>query len=136
MPYISVKLTAKPDTVLSNRIAQQVGEITRKHMGKDPTVTAIAIDYVDPQHWFVGGQAMAALGHATYWLDIKVTDGTNTKQEMAVYLEEIHAAMLDALGNLSGTSYVLVHNVPAPNWGFGGKTQEFRFISGRVATAA
>lgn len=133
MPYINVKLTAKPDPALSTRIARQASELTRTHLGKDPTATAIAVDYVDPQHWFVDGRSLAEQETSTFWLDIKVTDGTNTKQEIATYLEAIHAMMSDTMGGISGTSYILVHEVPADNWGFGGKTQEFRFISGKLA---
>jgi 4-oxalocrotonate tautomerase len=135
MPYINVKVTAKSDPSLSARIARQAGELTSAHLHKDPTVTAVAVDYVDPQHWFVGGRSLAEQETGTYWLDIKVTAGTNTKQEMAAYLEAIHAFMSDTLGGISGTSYILVHEVPASNWGFGGKTQEFRFISGKLAKA-
>lgn len=136
MPYINVKVTAVPDQALSARIARQVAELTRKHLNKDRSVTAVAVDYVDPHHWFVGGQSVAGQGTSTFWLDIKVTDGTNTKQEMAIYLEAIHAMMSEAIGSLSATSYVLVHNVPPSNWGFGGKTQEYRFIAGKLAQAA
>lgn len=136
MPYINVKVTGKPDATLSAHIARQVGELTAKHLGKDPAVTAVAVDYVDPDHWYIGGRSLADLDMRTFWLDIKVTDSTNTKREMASYLEAIHAVMSDTLGGISGTSYILVNSVPAANWGFGGKTQEYRFIAGKLAQAA
>ncbi len=136
MPYINVKVTAKPDPALSARIAQKVNELTKAHLRKDPTITAVAVDYVDPQHWFAGGRSLAEQRTNTFWLDIKVVDGTNTKQEMAAYLEGIYALMSDALGGIHGESYVLVHEVPAAAYGFGGKTQEFRYISGKLGRAA
>lgn len=136
MPYIAVKVTGASDPALSARIARHVGELTGAHLGKDPTVTAVAVNYVDPQHWFVGGRSLAEQETGAFWLDIKVTAGTNTKQEMAAYLEAIHAFMSGAMGGISGASYILVHEAPAANWGFGGKTQEFRFISGKLAKAA
>ena len=136
MPYINVKVTAKPDPALSARIARQVSELTKAHLRKDPTITAVAVDYVDPQHWFAGGRSLAEQGTNTFWLDIKVVDGTNTKQEMASYLESIYALLSDTLGGIHGESYILVHEVPGAAYGFGGKTQEFRFISGKFATAA
>lgn len=136
MPYINVKLTAKPDPALSALIARQIGELTKTHLRKDPTITAVAVDYVDPQHWFAGGRSLAEQGTHTFWLDIKVVDGTNTKQETAAYLEAVYDFMADKLGGIHGESYVLVHEVPAAAYGFGGKTQEFRFIAGKLATAA
>jgi 4-oxalocrotonate tautomerase len=136
MPYITVKLTAKPDPVLSARIAHQVSALTERHLGKDPTVTAVVVDFLDPQHWFIGGRPLAGQQFATFWLDIKVTAGTNIKREMAAYLEAIHATMSETMGGISDMSYVLVLEVPAAAWGFGGRTQEFRFISGKLAKAA
>jgi 4-oxalocrotonate tautomerase len=136
MPYINVKVTAKPDPALSARIARQVSELTKTHLRKDPTITAVAVDYVDPQHWFAGGRSLAEHGTNTFWLDIKVVDGTNTKQEMAAYLEAIHAFMADTLGGIHSESYILVHEVPASAYGFGGRTQEYRFVANKLAVAA
>ncbi|MBX3517141.1 MAG: 4-oxalocrotonate tautomerase family protein [Rhodospirillales bacterium] len=133
MPYINLKVTAKPDPVLSERIAKEVSQLTKAHLRKDPTITAVGIDYVDPAHWFSGGNSLAEQGKNTFWLDIKVVDGTNTKAEMAAYLEAVFESMSKLLGGLHHESYILVHEVPAPAYGFGGKTQEFRFISGMLA---
>jgi 4-oxalocrotonate tautomerase len=133
MPYINVKVTSKPDPALSARIAAQVSALTQAHLHKDPTVNAVTIDYVDPRHWFAGAKSLAEQGTNTYWLDIKVVDATNTKQEMAAYLEAINEMMSTTLGGVHGESYILVHEVPAATYGFGGKTQEFRFISGKLA---
>lgn len=136
MPYINVKLTAKPDAALSAVIARQVTDLARNHLGKDPTITAVAVDYVDPQHWFAGGRSLAEQGTSTFWLDVKVTDGTNTKQELAAFHEAVFAFMSETLGGIHGESYVLVHEVPAAAYGFGGVTQEWRFIAGKLGHAA
>ena len=136
MPIINIAVTGRPDPALSARIAAQVSALTRTHLRKDPTVTAIAVAYVDPQHWFAGGASLAAQGKSSFWLDIKVVDGTNTKPEMADYLAHVFAAMGEILGDVHPESYVLVHEVPAAAYGYGGKTQEFRFIAGRLESAA
>jgi 4-oxalocrotonate tautomerase len=136
MPIINVTVTGKPDTELSARIAKEVNELTKTHLRKDPTVTAVALSYIDPQHWFAGGASLASQGKTSFWLDIKVVDGTNTKPELAAYLEAIFAAMGRILGEMHNESYVLAHEVPAAAYGFGGKTQEFRFIDNRIRQAA
>lgn len=133
MPYINVTLTGAADAALSRQIAQTVSGLTAEHLRKDPTVTAVSVSTIDPQHWFAGGRSLAELGVSTYWLDIKVVDGTNTKAELAAYLEAVHAAMGKLLGAVHEESYTLVHEVPASAYGFGGKTQEYRFIAGRLA---
>jgi 4-oxalocrotonate tautomerase len=136
MPYINITLTGQPDPMLSQSVAAQVSDLTRQHLRKDPTVTAVSVSYIDPSHWFAGGKSLAAQGKKTFWLDIKVVDGTNTKTEMAVYLEAVFAALSTMLGDVHDESYILVHEVAASAYGYGGKTQEYRFISGRMRAAA
>jgi 4-oxalocrotonate tautomerase len=136
MPYINVKVTATPDPELSARIARQVSDLTKTHLRKDPTITAVAVEYVDPRHWFAGGRSLADQRLHSFWLDIKVVDGTNTKPEMAAYLEAIYALMSDLLGGIHTESYILVHEVSASAYGFGGKTQEYRYVASKLGKAA
>ncbi|MCV3210336.1 4-oxalocrotonate tautomerase family protein [Mesorhizobium sp. YC-39] len=135
MPIINVSVTGKPNAALSATIAREVTKLTATHLRKDPTITAVAITYLDPQHWFAGGKSLAEHGANTFWLDTKVVDGTNTKLELEAYLRAIFAAFGQILGNVHEESYALVHEVPAAAYGFGGKSQEFRFISGRLKAA-
>src|SRR5262245_13871137 len=136
MPIINVTVTGKPDPALSAKVASQVTELTRAHLRKDPTVTAVAVSYVDPEHWFDGGKSLAAQGANSFWLDIKVVDGTNTKPELATYLEQVYATLSGTIGKVHQESYILVHEVPAAAYGFGGRTQEYRFIAGKLKQAA
>jgi 4-oxalocrotonate tautomerase len=93
------------------------------------------VSYIDPQHWFAGGKSLAGHGANTFWLDIKVVDGTNTKLELEAYLKAIFEAFGRLLGGVHEESYAFVHEVPAAAYGYGGKSQEFRFISGRLKAA-
>ena len=132
MPIINVTVSAKPDAARSARIASEVTALTQHHLRKDPAVTAVVVHSVDPEHWFAGGRSLAEQRANSFWLDIKVVDGTNTKAEMAGYLEDVYAAMGRILGDVHAESYILVHEVPGSAYGFGGVTQEFRFIKGRI----
>lgn len=136
MPIINVAVTGAPDPALSRRIATEISAQTRTHLRKDPAVTAIAVTYVDPEHWFAGGRSLAEQAASTFWLDIKVVDGTNTKQELAAYLESVFRSMSAILGGAHEESYILVHEVPAAAYGFGGSTQEFRFVAAKLEAAA
>ncbi|PSS60374.1 4-oxalocrotonate tautomerase [Ensifer sp. NM-2] len=135
MPIINVTVTGKADPALSKRIATLVSELTATHLRKDPTITAIVVNYADPLHWFAGGRSLAEQGTNSFWLDIKVVDGTNTKQEMASYLQAVFAGFQQLLGNMHPESYILVHEVSAAAYGFEGKTQEFRYISNQLKAA-
>lgn len=127
MPILNVKVSAKKSVELTNRIATLLLELTTRVLGKNPAVTAIAIDYVDPEHWIVGGRSLAEQGKSSVYFDIKVTDETNTKDEKAQYIREAFEGFARLLGDLHEESYIHVQDVRAAAYGYGGKTQEHRY---------
>jgi 4-oxalocrotonate tautomerase len=127
MPILNVKVSAPRSTQMTAEIARTLLDLTQRILGKDPAVTAIAIEYVDPQDWIVGGKSLAEQGKSSIYFDIKVTDETNTKDEKATYIREAFAAFAKLLGNLHEESYIYVQDVRATAYGYGGKTQEFRY---------
>lgn len=68
MPYINVKVTTTPDPALSSKIADRLSQLTKDHLRKDPTITAVAVEYLDPRHWFAGGRSIADQKTNTFWL--------------------------------------------------------------------
>ena len=102
-------------------------ELTQRILGKDPAVTAIAIDYVDPRDWLAAGRTLAEQGKSSVYFDIKITDETNTKSEKAAYIREAFAGFAALLGNLHEESYIYVQDVRAAAYGYGGRTQEWRY---------
>lgn len=132
MPILNLSITTQPDAERSKVIADRLSALTGEHLRKDPTITAVAIQHIDPRHWFAGGRSLAEQGQETFWLDIKVVDGSNTKPELSAWLEAVFVNLAELLGGVHHESYALVHEVPASAYGFGGKTQEFRFIAGRM----
>jgi 4-oxalocrotonate tautomerase len=129
MPFLNVLVSGPLSPARSARIAASLQELTRLHLKKDPALMAIAIQYVPADQWFVAGRSLAAAGQAGFWLDIKVTDATNTKSEMSAYIAAVFGAFGDILGPLHAESYVLVHPVPASAYGYGGETQERRYVA-------
>ncbi|AMP40493.1 tautomerase family protein (plasmid) [Ralstonia syzygii subsp. celebesensis] len=127
MPILNVKVSARRSPEMTRKISATLLELTSRILGKDPKVTAIAIDYVDPEDWIVGGQTLAAQGRHSVYFDIKVTDETNTKAEKAQYIAEAFEAFSRLLGNLHEESYIYIQDVRAASYGYGGKTQEYRF---------
>ncbi|QCX51554.1 tautomerase family protein [Ralstonia pseudosolanacearum] len=127
MPILNVKVSARRSPEMTRKIAATLLELTSRILGKDPNVTAIAIDYVDPEDWIVGGQTLAAQGRQSVYFDIKVTDQTNTKAEKAQYIAEAFEAFSRLLGNLHEERYIYIQDVRAASYGYGGKTQEYGF---------
>ncbi|MBU6492643.1 MAG: tautomerase family protein [Burkholderiales bacterium] len=127
MPILNVKISAKPSKELTREVSGILLDLTSRILGKKPEVTSIAIDYVDPDHWIVGGRSLTEQGRSSIYFDIKVTDETNTKQEKAQYISEAFDAFSRLLGNLHEESYIYVQDVRAASYGYGGKTQEYRY---------
>jgi len=127
MPILNVKVSAVKSKEMTTKIAAILLELTTRILHKDPNLTAIAIDYVDPEHWVVGGKTLAEQGKSSIYFDIKITDETNTKAEKAEYILEAFNAFAELLGDLHDESYIYVQDVRAAAYGYGGKTQERRF---------
>ena len=75
----------------------------------------------------VGGKLLSEQGKNSFYFDIKITDETNTKDEKAQYIEAAFKGFERILGNLHEESYIYVQDVRAASYGFGGKTQEYRY---------
>ena len=135
MPILNVKISRPASAELTQQIADMLLKHTTHILHKDPRVTAIAIDYVDPAHWVVGGQTLAAQGKHSVYFDIKITDGTNTKDEKARYIAACFADFAQLLAPLHEESYIYVHDVRAEAYGYGGRTQEWRYIAHQIDTA-
>ena len=127
MPILSVKVGAKKSAALTKAIAGTLSDLTTRILHKKPEVTAIAIEYVDPDDWIVAGKSLSEHGKKSFYFDVKITDETNSKAEKAQYLREAFDALSELLGNVHEESYIYVQDVRAAAYGFGGKTQEFRF---------
>ena len=132
MPILNLKVSAHRSPALTRTLSEGLVEATARILRKNPEITAVTIDYVSPEDWIVGGRSLAEQGKASFWLDIKVVDGTNTKDEKALYLAEVFDLMGRMLGDLHDESYVLVHEVPADAYGFGGLTQEHRYVANKL----
>lgn len=136
MPLITVSYaSSRQSPSLKADIAKAASELTAKILHKDPRVTAIIVKSVDASDWFAGGQSLAEQKLASYWIDIHVTEGTNTKDEKAAYLAAMFKRMADIIGPLHPETYLHVDEVKGDAYGFGGLTQERRYIAGKLEIA-
>jgi 4-oxalocrotonate tautomerase len=133
MPLITVTYSSsRHSPSLKADIAAAVSELTAQILHKDPKVTAIIVKSVDAADWFAGGKSLADERLASYWLDIHISEGTNTKDEKAAYLAAMFKRMGELLGPLHNESYLHVDEVRGDAYGFGGLTQERRYIAGKL----
>ena len=130
MPILNVKVGATKSPELTRRISDLLLDLTTRILKKKREVTSIAIDYVDPDHWIVGGKSLTEQDKTSFYFDIKITDETNTKDEKARYIREAFDGFARILGNLHDESYIYVQDVRAASYGYGGHTQEYRYHHG------
>lgn len=136
MPLITVTYSSSRHIPsLKAEMAAAVTELTASILRKDPKVTAIIVKSVDAADWFAGGKSLAEQNLASFWLDIHVSEGTNTKDEKAAYLAAMFKRMGELLGPLHNESYLHVDEVRGDAYGFGGLTQERRYIAGKLDAA-
>ncbi len=127
MPILNVKVSGDKDVQVTKKITALLLDATTRILKKKPQVTAITIQYVSRDCWVVGGELLSEQNKNSFYLDIKVTDETNTKDEKADYIREVFAGFKGILGDLHDESYIYVEDVRAAAYGYGGRTQEFRY---------
>ena len=127
MPILNVKVSAVKSAELVTKISTMLLELTTRVLKKKPEVTAIVIDFVDPDCWIVAGKTLHEQNLSSFYFDIKITDETNTKDEKASYIAQAFAGFAAILGDLHEESYIHVEDVRAASYGYGGRTQEYRY---------
>jgi len=127
MPYLHIQVSGAADDALGQRIAASAVELTHRLLHKDPALTAVVVDFIPAQRWFIAGRPLGdGRPRSFHWM-VSITDETNTKREKAEYLKAVHQAMDELLGGVAEHSYVHVADLRASAYGFGGLTQEHRY---------
>lgn len=127
MPILNVKVSTARSDEMTRKINDLLVDLTTRILKKNPALTSISIDYVDPRDWIIDGKSLSALNKSSVYFDIKITDETNTKDEKAQYVREAFNGFAKLFGNLHDESYIYVQDVRADAYGYGGLTQEWRY---------
>lgn len=129
MPLLNVKISIPITRNLAEKIAVPLTDLTAEVLKKKRELTSVIVDFAPVERWYIGGASIDAHNMVTFWLDIKITEGTNTKEEKAEYVSKTYKLMESILGNLHPASYIVIHDVSADSWGYEGATQEFRRLN-------
>lgn len=132
MPYLNLKLSSAAEQHVCDAIASALTELTVSLLGKKRTLTAVVLETVAPHQWYIGAAALKAPSLYSFYLNIKVTEGTNTKDQKAEFIARVHAAMTSILGPIAPESYIVIDEVHGDAWGYQGQTQELRYIRGKA----
>lgn len=136
MPMITLQYASpRREAGLADKVAAAANRLSADILHKDPAVTAVVVEEIDPARWFIGNKSLAEHGLASFWLDIRVVDGTNTREEKAAFIAATFATMNELIGPLHNESYVYVNEVRGDAYGYGGVTQNERYIANKLKRA-
>lgn len=125
MPFIHIRLAgAAPAQERLAALSQEIVAITANHLRKQAALTAVLIEPLAATGlWTVGDGAPPTAAH----LEIAVTAGTNTAAEKAAFIAAANEALRRAAGpDLPLATYVVVREIEADSWGYGGHSQAAR----------
>ena len=125
MPFIRVTHSAAIDTVALDALASRITALMRDVLGKKAELTSVLIERSMTQVWTVGGQTAGSAAH----LEAIITKGTNTVEQKADFIRQAMEALSTAAGTLPLATYVVVREIPAEDWGYGGLTQAARRLA-------
>ena len=126
MPTLVLKIVPLHNPERYRALALALTDLTVQCLGKRREVTAVVIDDLPAARWHIGGDPVDL---PTALLEISITQGMNTAEQKAAFIAAAFAELqhqLAAGGELAPASYVVVRELPATDWGYGGHTQQAR----------
>ncbi|MEJ5991186.1 tautomerase family protein [Ramlibacter sp. PS3R-8] len=123
MPTLQLKITPPQAGDRLASLARRLTDLSTRILGKRREVTAVVVEELWPGRWFIDGRQVSG---ATALLEIRVTQGTNSVEEKEAFVQAAFEELSQQLGPLHEASYVVVQEVPASDWGYGGRTQAQR----------
>jgi 4-oxalocrotonate tautomerase len=123
MPTLNLKVAPLQNPERYQQLARALTALTAELLGKRPAVTAVTIDDLPAARWYVDAQDVQ---RPTAMLESSITQGTNTPAEKAAFVRAAFEELQRQLGQggpLEEASYVIVRELPAADWGYGGRTQ-------------
>lgn len=129
MPYINIRLGSNLDNEQGTQLYEKTTSLMNSVMGKRREVTVVHIQESESQQWSTNAIPSTAEGPVSAFVDIKVTDGSNTPEEKAEMISRTTEMLQDVVGIIQEACYVIIDDIPADSWGYNGKTQAVRLAS-------
>jgi 4-oxalocrotonate tautomerase len=127
MPLVTARICAEPGRELTAEVVRALTDPTVGILGKERKRTTVVVDYTPAERWARGG-ILPARG---FYVEVKVTQHSNSRDEKARYVHLVNQALHDLLHGTSG--YVIINEIGADAWGYGGVTQEARYAAKATA---
>ncbi len=128
MPFINVKYV-KQQVNREQKEALITGlmDIIVKIMGRDPDLTVITVDEIDQANWIIGGRPTeAAKREKVCSIEIKISKGTSSAEQMAEAISAGKELVKRTLGSYDMTNYFIISELNPDSWGFDGISMTIR----------
>jgi 4-oxalocrotonate tautomerase len=132
MPIINLKVSGAEDTALAKELALIISGLTKEILNKKPEVTAVTVDFIPTDLWFINSESLSDLNAKSFHLTIKISDSTNLKDDKAKYIDAVHQALAKRLGTIHPVSYTAIEEMKADAYGYNGLTIEYKLISNKI----
>ena len=129
MPYINYRIGSSLKESQKETIYRETTDFMNLIMRKKREVTVIHIDESSPEQWSVNGNCLSKEKPIPVYVDIKVTERTNTPEEKSEMIKKTMRMLKECLGITQEACYIVIDDIPGNSWGYDGYTQEYRASS-------
>jgi len=125
MPKLDLTLNTRLPDDAASKLAKELTLLTQTLLGKRPEVTRIHI-HQNLNQCFIN--AARAPQPSAFDLAIYITQGTNTEEQKAQWLQATYQLLREVLGEEEPQqpNYISIFELDAHNWGYNGLSQSIR----------
>ncbi|MEP3474678.1 MAG: tautomerase family protein [Hyphomicrobiales bacterium] len=124
MPFINITHSgSKLSEEQRGKLFKETTRLMNEVMHKKEELTSVRIDNYEAGDWAIGSKRMSMSSSSAVYMDIKVTQGTNTAEEKSEMIRQSTLMLKEIIGPVAEASYVVIHEVAGDSWGYNGLTQ-------------
>jgi len=126
MPYVHIRVGTHLEQSQCDALLREMTHLMASVMGKRQAVTAVQVDPSPRAQWSVGGEPLQVSSPVPAYVDIKITQGTNSAEQKATLIAATYRLLAEVIGDVQEASYVVIDEIAADGWGYAGRTQQAR----------
>ena len=125
MPFLRFAVATELTDNQTYDLGGALTTIIANELAQNHALTSVWIERVVYRFRFIGAERQRIAAH----LDVNVTAGTNTENQKKAFLAKAMELLRSFFRDRHDATYIVVHEVPATDWGFDWGTQGDREAS-------
>jgi len=128
MPFVTIKyIKQQVNLEQKDSLISGLMDIIVNTMGRNPDLTVITIDEMDPSNWIIGGKSVDKSHHEKVsFIEIRISKGTSSPEQMAEVIIAGKELVKRTLGSNDATNYFIINELNPDGWGFDGISMTVR----------